>query len=149
MLLTCYNRNLAKSLKKEDRMKVVLTTATFLTIIVIPALAQPHDLNMGRADKISYLGQYQSSGHHSYRYKHGHYYEPLRYPSDYGFDDYFRPFGGHYGGYYGGYFGSGNYFGSPYNPCGLGRSVLEGCRPYRDIRTHGSSDLSHGRINAH
>src|SRR5262249_41491985 len=98
-------------------------------IIATPALAQTDDPNMGRADKISYLGQYESGAHHRPHYKHGHYYE--RHPPNYGFDDYFRPFGGHYGGYYGGYFGTGNYFGSPYNPCGLGRSVLEGCRPYR------------------
>ena len=108
-------------------MKVVLTTAIFLTIIATPALAQTYDPNMGPTKKISYLGQYESSGHHRSRYKHGYYYET----PDYGFGGYFRPFGGSYGGYYGGYFGSGNYFGSPYNPCGLGRSVLEGCRPYR------------------
>ena len=93
-------------------MKLVLTTATFLTIIATPALAQVY-------------------AHHNPHYRHGHYYERYHQPPDYGFGGYFRPFGGSYGGYYGGYFGSGNYFGSPYNPCGLGRSVLEGCRPYR------------------
>ena len=112
-------------------MKVVLTTATFLTIIAPPALAQTYDPNMSHVNKISNLDQYLSSGHRRPHYKHGHYYELYRQPPDYGFGDYFRPFGGSYGGYYGGYFGSGNYFGSPYNPCGLGRSVLEGCRPYR------------------
>ena len=114
-------------------MKPVLTGAAFLTIIATPALAQTHDPNTGHANKNSNPGQYQSSGHHGPRYMHGHYYEPHRYPPNYGFDDYFRPFGGHYGGYYGGYFGSGSYIGNSdgYNPCGLGRSVLEGCRPYR------------------
>jgi len=112
-------------------MKVVLTTATFLTIIANPALAQTHDPNAGHANKIGHLGQYESSARHGPHYKHGRYYENYRLPPDYGFDDYFRPFGGSYGGYYGGYFGSGWYVGPGYNPCGLGRSVLEGCRPYR------------------
>ena len=39
-------------------MKVVLTTATFLTIIATPALAQTYNPNMGNANKISNLGQY-------------------------------------------------------------------------------------------
>jgi hypothetical protein len=112
-------------------MKVVLISATFLTIIATPALAQTLDPNTGHAKKISNLGQYESSGHHRSRYKHGYFYERYLQIPYYGFHDYFRPFGGSYGGYYGGYFGSGNYFGSPYNPCGLGRSVLEGCGPYR------------------
>ena len=112
-------------------MKVVLATATFLTIIATPALAQTYDRNAGHANKIGHLGQYESSARHGPHYKHGRYYENYRLPPDYGFDDYFRPFGGSYGGYYGGYFGSGWYVGPGYNPCGLGRSVLEGCRPYR------------------
>ena len=112
-------------------MKGILTTATFLTIIATPALAQTYDPSMGPAKKIGNRGQYESSGHPRPRYRHGYYYERYLQTPDYGFGGYFRPFGGSYGGYYGGYFGSGNYFGSPYNPCGLGRSVLEGCRPYR------------------
>ena len=88
-------------------MKVVLTTAIFLTIIATPALAQTHDPNMGPAKKISNLGQYASSGNHRSRYKHGYFYERYLQTPDYGFHDYFRPFGGSYGGYYGGYFGSG------------------------------------------
>jgi hypothetical protein len=38
-LLTCDNRNLAKSIKKEGHMKVVLTTATFVTLLATAALA--------------------------------------------------------------------------------------------------------------
>ena len=65
-------------------------------------------------------------------YRHGHYHERYRHPLEYGFSGYFRPFGGSYGGYYGGYFGAGSDTGfDGYNPCGLGRSVLEGCRRYR------------------
>ena len=112
-------------------MKLVLTSVTFLAIIATPTWGQTYNPNIGRAKKISNLSQYESSDHHRSRYKHGYFYEHYLQTPYYGFGGYFRPFGGSYGGYYGGYFGSGNYFGSPYNPCGLGRSVLEGCRPYR------------------
>jgi hypothetical protein len=112
-------------------MKLGLTGATLLIIIATPALPQTYDPNVGPAKKIGNLGQHESSGHRRPPYKHRYYYERYAQTPDYGFHDYFRPFGGSYGGYYGGYFGGGNYFGSPYNPCGLGRSVLEGCRPYR------------------
>ena len=94
-----------------------LATTLVLSMITLPGCA---DAGQRGANKISNLG-----------HRYGHYYERYPHPPNYGFDDYFRPFGGSYGGYYGGYFGSGDYFGSPYNPCGLGRSVLEGCRPYR------------------
>ena len=107
-----------------------LATAFALSIITLPGCA---DAGQREANKISNLGQYELSAHYRPHYRYGHYYERHRYPPYYGFGDYFRPFGGYYGGYYGGYFGSGSYFGSDdgYNPCGLGRSVLEGCRPYR------------------
>jgi len=94
-----------------------LTALAFVLSMILSGWA---DAGQRKANKINNLG-----------YRHGHHYELYRHPPNYGFGGYFRPFGGSYGGYYGGYFGSGNYFGSPYNPCGLGRSVLEGCRPYR------------------
>jgi hypothetical protein len=97
--------------------------AAFATTFVLSTIALSGwaDAGQREANKISNLG-----------YRHGHYYERYRDPPNYGFDDYFRPFGGSYGGYYGGYFGAGSDSGfAGYNPCGLGRSVLEGCRPYR------------------
>ena len=37
--------NVRTEIKKEDHMKLVLTSATFLTIIATPALAQTHHPN--------------------------------------------------------------------------------------------------------
>ncbi len=102
----------------------VLATTFVLSMITLPDCA---DAGQREASKTSNLGQYESSAHYRHHYRYGHYHEHYRYPLYYSFDDYFRPFGGSYGGYYGGYFGSDD----GYNPCGLGRTVLEGCRPYR------------------
>ena len=73
--------------------------AAFATTFVLSTIALSGwaDAGQREANKISNLG-----------YRHGHYYERYRDPPNYGFDDYFRPFGGSYGGYYGGYFGAGS-----------------------------------------
>ena len=100
-----------------------LATTFVLSMTTLPGCA---DAEQREASKISNLGQYELRAHHRHHYRYGHYYQGYRYPPYYGFGGYFRPFGGYYGGYYGGYFGSDD----GYDPCGLGRTVLEGCGPY-------------------
>ena len=104
-----------------------LATAFALSIITLPGCA---DAGQREANKISNLGQYELSAHYRPHYITMNVTVILPIT---GFGDYFRPFGGSLWWLLRRYFGSGSYFGSGdgYNPCGLGRSVLEGCRPYR------------------